>query len=365
MSDAQHRALERAWLADPTDLDATDRLLVELRRRGDVADPVRHLSAQSDAPWARLLQASLPIERRWPGPPASGRRLHVLGRRGAEHHVARLDVFEDGAIDLGGFVDRALLEEQLRGASTRPAVLTRVPAGEVLHLLDLGRAVVMEPAWSATPADVGVAVDAVLGLLRDPRHPLLDLGGEPTHVVDGERRPKLDPSDAAGVRRTPHLVLRGVALPLLRRSAGGRTLCPWIVYEDERSQLGLDGPLVPIDELGDLVWQGDELGTRARDGERLVLPGLGSFMAAGAAFGLDPRDRVVEARDVPDTLFGRPGVVERCRQVWLELLEAEADDEPADEVEQLRNALRTAYLAVPAHLRERLPAELRAEVPPA
>ncbi len=130
------------------------------------------------------------------------------------------------------------------------------------------------------------------------------------------------------------------------------------------SQLEAARPLLPIDEMGDVVVQGTEWSTDARSGDRLELPGLGSFVVgAGSSFGIETRHRAVEARDLPEAMRGA-GVVERCRHDWFALDTARRRSRPDAEVEALRQTLRVAYLAVPTHLRVRLPAAIAAEVPP-
>lgn len=358
MTDDLLRHLERSWRLDLEDTLALDAYLDALRRAG--LDPVESLAAAAgEAPFAGLLRASLPIVRSGPNGEAFGRRLTLFVWNGT-HFVTKVDVFADGLIDAWGSVDRALFAIKLSEdvGSLGPPVVTAAPEGARFSIHNLGGAVVADGTWLAKPADVIRAVDLILRALSVAGAPLLDMEGTDTEEVDGVRTSKLPLSSGRPYRRTARgEVVRGETLPvLLREGSGGWALSSWIIYEDGLSQLGARGALLPVAEAG-ARFQSGEATTRMEEGETLTLPGLGHLRAAGPAMWyVESAARVAEALDTLETLSGRTGADERCREAFDEYERQEElprDESGAEnpELTAARERLRAAYEAVPEHLR--------------
>lgn len=222
--DTALRQLERAWQASPYDDGALERLLAELRRTG--LDPVERLAALSQAPWAYVLRASLPVLRRDApgGAPVLGRRLWVVVPDGPVFALAPVDVFADGLIDCRGVVDRARLARRLSGQD-HPPILTEVPYCHDLYIHSLARGYVFAAAeWWTRRDDVARAADLVVRALG-----AASPGVKPTSVRPHPYR------RAAGGE-----LIEGRALPLLARDGGIVDLVWWVIYADGTSQLAPD-----------------------------------------------------------------------------------------------------------------------------
>lgn len=359
--DSALRQLERAWQAAPDDEGALDRLLAELRR-GDL-DPVERLAALSDAPWAHVMRASLPILRRDEpdGRAVSGRRLRVIVHNGAYFHT-NADVFADGLIDCWGAVDRALFARKLSDdcGDVGPPIVTEVPGGADVSTHGLGSVHVFgAPSWIAARADVLRAAMLVVRALAEPGRPLVDMQGSATELRGGVRHAKRGLLRARPYRRGQDgAAIEGEELPLFVLEDGPATLARWVLYADGSSRVVGDpwdpSPLQPFEAVAARV--GRDLTTEVPAHTVLSLPGVGCFqLGPGPRFHVEPGERVREARDLLAQLRGEPGAGARCRAAFTayEREEARPETDPgrAAALAAARDVLRQAYEAVPEHTR--------------
>jgi hypothetical protein len=86
-----------------------------------------------------------------------------------------------------------------------------------------------------------------------------------------------------------------------------------------------------------------EITTHAEDGDRLDISGLGVVTVDSGSWGIDPDERVREARNELDILNGGEGAIRRCVEAFKSYT--------ADPSDQRLQIVRMAYAAVPVHLR--------------
>jgi hypothetical protein len=114
------------------------------------------------------------------------------------------------------------------------------------------------------------------------------------------------------------------------------------VFADGLLRIGPDGDLFPLEMLPSRYAEG-EISNQAPAGSLVRLPGLGEFRPTGVFGRIAVRDRIGEIHDLLNKLNGGSGVVRHCAQFFEEYMR-----EPTS---QMKDALRSAYEAVPEHLR--------------
>jgi hypothetical protein len=165
-----------------------------------------------------------------------------------------------------------------------------------------------------------------------------------TELRGKSRYAKLGLADEKPFRRTANGVeVLANALPVIVPAGDELQLSHWFVYADGLTQFVYNGELLPFDEAASLPRDGT-VTTSAADGSWITIEGLGRFKAEDGDWGIDPSERIREARDELAILQGQAGTRERC------LAAHEVYEQDPSDVN--RTALRLAYEAVPMHLRK-------------
>jgi len=255
-------------------------------------------------------------------------------------HLTTVDVYEDGAIDCWGFVDRALFQGKLQSNWVAPAP----KAGQHLSVFNFGSTGVEDGAWVQTRQSIGREVDTTIRALNPQMRDLLDMHGSDTEVRDKVRYAKLGFSDKKSYRRdeASTVDILGDSVPVLRVVEGVFELTRLVVYADGVCQLRSDDKLFPVQDVPSLYETG-RICNNAPSGSRILLPGLGAFRTT-ADFGfVSVHDRIGEIYDKLNELNGRPSVITTCAKLFEKY-----QQEPS---QQAKEQLREAYEAVPHHLR--------------
>jgi hypothetical protein len=282
---------------------------------------------------------SWPIVRSRPVGRTYGRSISLFISNGPCHLIT-VDVYEDGAIDCWGFVDRALFQGKLQSNWVVPAP----KGGQSLSVFNFGYTGVDCGAWVQTPQSIAREVDSTIRNLNPAMRDLLDMNGSDTELRGKVKYAKLGLSDQKPLRRgeTAAADILGASVPVLRVVEGAYELTRVVVFADGLCRIGSEEELIPVQEIPAL-YEADQICNAAPSGTRILLPGLGDFRATQDFGFVSVHDRVREIDDTLNQLNGRPGVVITCAR----LFEA-YEREPSNEAKE---RLREAYEAVPAHLR--------------
>jgi hypothetical protein len=258
-------------------------------------------------------------------------------------HLDTLEVYEDGSINCWGMVDLRLFRRKLRAGwvSTRPA-----SKAQEISVFEFGRARFQGARWERTARDLDHAVVTALRQLRPPGGRRVDMKGSETRRVGGLPMAKLGISFSSRNRfrvdaRTGRMI-QGDSSAVLRVLPKGFELTRLVVYRDGRLQLGEDPALIRLSQLGDLFAQG-VIANRAPQGSRVVVPGLGSFVAAADFGRLTPQDRILELEDKLREMRGRLSIVILVRRAFRGYQRRPTA--------KRKERLRELYERVPTHMR--------------
>jgi hypothetical protein len=249
-----------------------------------------------------------------------------------------LDAYADGAVDCWGLVDLPLFRRKV----AEGWVVARPPVGSQVSFHNLGRCQVAAAEWTATPADLVAHVEAAVRELNAGRGGLIDLQGEETELRGQVRYSKLGLADDRAYRVDGGTAVIGSELPVFQVERDDYRLTHWFIYADGLAQIGYGTDLAQLKE-GLLQFDEGRLTTSVPDGAWVIIDGLGRFQVGAGSWFVDRHERVREAVDLIDKLNGRPDAVLRCR-----MAHEAYEDNPSEE---MREALRQAYEAVPVHLR--------------
>ncbi len=255
-------------------------------------------------------------------------------------HLTTVDVYQDGAIDCWGFVDRDLFRVKLQSRWVVPAP----KADQNLSVFNFGFTGVREGQWIQTCTSIAHEVESVVQALNPKLHGLLDMQGSDTEERGKVRYAKLGLFGKKTYRKdtTGTADILGDSVPILRVAGDAFELTRLVVYADGVCQLGSDEKLVPIDSLPSL-YDGGKICNTASCGSRIVLPGLGEFSTTTDFGCVSVHDRIGELHDKLNELNGKASIVTTCAKLF-ERYEQEHSLEA-------KEALREAYEAVPEHLR--------------
>lgn len=278
---------------------------------------------------ARVITAGAPGDRAY-----RGRALPAMIRN-MNHYLVTVDVYDDGAIDAWGFVDRAMFDAKLSRW-----VVTSAPDGALVSAHHLCAMKVRRARWRHTVDSLRRDVDEALASLARPGEAPLDLGGSDTEARNNSRYAKMGLSNRRPVRVSDDgASVRGAWVWVLLRAGDGALLTRWFAFADGSARIG-DGAPRSFDESVDEVR--DRGLRRLRAGARVTLDDLGDAeVELVDAVSVD--DKVTELRDELAALRGEPGVHARAHaalKAWRD-----ARDEATYE------ALHAAYHAVPEHQR--------------
>ena len=265
-----------------------------------------------------------PITRTQPLPPCEGIAIPCFIRN-MEYHLTTLDVYTDGAIDVSGFVDRALFDGKVR----QRWGVGSAPDGAIIRLYNLGRFTAAHGDWMRD--DLRPEVDAYL----QGRSNLLDMQGVAWEQRGNVRYAKMMLGDGRPVRH-PQIPAERVSVFHMQR------LTSIFVFADGQARIGTDGELLTLDELP-RMFQSGELQTEVADGTRIRIDDLGSVVCEGGIWPTRPFELMAEILDVQRRLSGEPSVVAQCAarfEAWQ-----------MDPSRENLTRLKAAYEAVPKHLR--------------
>jgi len=260
--------------------------------------------------------------------------------RNVQHHFTTVDAYSDGAINAWGFLDRPLFRAKVRTGW----VATAPPAGATLSAYDLGSATVAEGTWPLTPDDILDRVEEAIRELNPEGRDLLDMQGSNIELRGNVKYAKL-----GYTFKRPYvpgnIMLFGERTLIFRRTAKGFLLDNWFVFNDGSSRIGTTEPLVDLQDVMLRTFSG-ELSTTVPDGALIELGDLGSFRVGGGRWLVDMAERRREMLDLLAQTRGSPSSRQVCGDAFKSFLQAPTEEN--------RERLRTAYEAVPAHLRRLL-----------
>jgi hypothetical protein len=260
-----------------------------------------------------------------------------------DFHLTTVNAFADGSIGIWGTVDRGIFRRKFseRWVWMAPSADTH------LHIHGLGSLTLRLPEWRFSNDAILDLVDTAIGRENPNMTDLVDLAGEETEPIPGAhakaRRYKLPLRGQNPVRMTADgACLMAAAFPVVMTGRPLKRITKWFVFADGMTRFGPDGPLIHLDEATEKFSMG-EITTHAEDGDRLDISGLGVVTVDSGSWGIDPDERVREARNELDILNGGEGAIRRCVEAFKSYT--------ADPSDQRLQIVRMAYAAVPVHLR--------------
>ena len=256
------------------------------------------------------------------------------------HHLTTIDVYEDGAIDCWGFVDRELFREKVESGW----VVSQPPVDSNISIFNLGVADVAAAEWSIRPAMIVEAVESAIQILNPTSQNLLDMEGDSSEMRDGLRYAKLGLADKKPYRLSEENSERilGSELPVFRRTEDGFLFAHLFVYADGLIEVTGDTDLQPIAELSNRFSDGD-LSLSVPDGSWISLPPYGKFKTTGGHWNIKAEERLKEAADELEQLRGGDGSIRTCIAAHQAFQE--------NSTEKNKKILKETYEAVPEHLR--------------
>lgn len=279
-----------------------------------------------------------PIRRTRPAGVRDGFAIPIFIRN-LQYHLTSVDAYSDGAIDVWGFVDRALFEGKLRAGWVWP----QPPDGGTISVSNLGSCICQDGDWFRDKSDMRETVHEAIRLNNPSMVHLLDMGGSETEMRDNVPTRKLGLSDRVPVRRCADgSTVPGRELPVFAPVGGKCTLTRAFVFADGTAQIGAIGTLTTVDAVFKNIDSG-KLTTTIPNGTRLEVEGLGSFTPQEGCWPVKAPERVKEIQDLMAQLAGKPSTIVLCVKALQQY-----ESEPSD---ANRQRLREKYEAVPEHLR--------------
>jgi len=218
-----------------------------------------------------------------------------------EYHLTTVDAYSDGAIDVGGFVDRLLFEEKLRSGSVRP----QPPDGATISTYNLGSCVCQGGAWFRDKTEIRDTVREAIRLNNPTMIQLLDMGSD-TLLHDKLSAAKPGLAEKYPVRRSADgSTVPGREVPIFAVAGGKHILTRAFVFADGTARIGAVGPLTTVDGVFKDIESG-KLTTTIPDGVRLDVEGLGSFTAQNGSWPVKALERIKELRDLVAQISGKP-----------------------------------------------------------
>ena len=255
------------------------------------------------------------------------------------HHYATIKAFDDGAIDVWGFLDLELFDKKLQTGW----VSMSPPNDSRLSIFNLGMVTVSNGEWTGSVCEVR---DLVWGIVRDfdpTLENVVDMEGADTRTKGKVRYAKMGLSDSCPYRTDEQgEKILGQELPLFERDGQDYILRHWFIYSDETSRVGFDGELVSFEKTCDEIENGS-LVTSAAEANWINIPTIGRIVANEGSWFVSTDQRILEARDILNKLQGGDGAIERCLTAFRQY-----EDSPNSEN---KTALKSAYESVPDHLK--------------
>jgi hypothetical protein len=282
-----------------------------------------------------------PVVRSKPPSKAYGRSISLFINN-VQCHLTTVDVYEDGAINCWGFVDRELFKSKVQARWVVP----RPKVGQNLSVHNFGFTGMADGCWLHSPESIVAKVESILRMLNPDMLNLVDMQGSATELRGKVHYAKMGLTDKKPWRLeavSQHQILAD-SVPILRRLNHelGFELTKLFAYADGLVQLGTSGPPFGVADL-DAMFGSGEIANTVEANTLVALPGLGHFRTTQRFGGVSNHDRFAEVNDMIDVLQGRPSLLTRCRGAL-----ASYKQEPSA---QAKEALRSAYQAVPTHLR--------------
>lgn len=255
-----------------------------------------------------------------------------------------LQVYADGLVSCWEMVDLPLFREKLQSGW----VVSSVPDGEQLSVHELGSWTIERGRWTLDAEGLYNRVHDLIRELNPRMENLHDCHGRTTEKIGGASVVILDTPREQPVRHSSPgrsaKRIKGNHIPVFVRSGESLYLADLRVFADGVIELGrLPKPeTLDLKQLNEAVDQG-RIVSSAPAGTQLEIHLLGSFTVAEEQWSGEIHEIVRSIPDLIDAANGRPDSVERCRAAYRAYL--------ADPTEALREALRSAYNAVPAHHR--------------
>ena len=262
---------------------------------------------------------------------------------GGSYFFINLEVYADGLVNCWEFVDFPLFQEKLRIGWVK----TRVPDGKEISVHGLGAWTIAGGSWEL---DSNALLERVKALVQE-----LNPRMENLHDCHGRTSEKIgNVMFAIAQAIVEHPVRLTEPGPFAKRIKGDNIS---IFVRDARWYLAdlrafADGAIelgrIPVPETLDLerlrqaVEQG-RVASSVPNGTRVEIHELGSFVAAEEQWSANIDDLLREVPDLIESANGRPDSIKRCRATYEDYLE--------NPTEALRDELRIAYEAIPAHNR--------------
>jgi hypothetical protein len=282
---------------------------------------------------------SWPIVRSKRGGKTRGRSISLFVNN-LQCHLTTVDVYEDGSINCWGFVDRALFRAKLDARWVVPGPAKDQP----LSVFHFDAVHVNDGKWFQTRSTIMEEVDATIRSLNPGMEGLIDMLGSDIELRGKVRTAKMGLSDKKAYRIADGAdeEILGDNVSVLRLTDRGLELTRLFVFADGLLRIGPDGDLFPLEMLPSRYAEG-EISNQAPTRSQVYLPGLGEFRPNSVFGRISVPDRIGEIHDMLDKLNGGSGVVWQCAQRYEQYIRA-----PTSEA---KDALRSAYEAVPDHLR--------------
>ncbi len=256
-----------------------------------------------------------------------------------QYHLTALEAYSDGAIDIWGFLDIDLFRKKLQTGWVWP----NPPDGECISVHNLGGWTSCDGQWTETIDSMHSKVIGAIQELNPQKHNLLNMEGSDTELRGKVRYAKLGLSDHQPCRRTDdEALVIGREVPVFEVGDGKFTLTRLVIFSDSLCRVGYHGSLQHLDVVVEMFSDG-RLATSAPDGCRIIIEGLGSSVCNKGSWYVQPSERVREIQALLNELNGANDSVKECM-----IRKRAYKEEPT---EANRQALRSAYLAVPEHRR--------------
>lgn len=259
--------------------------------------------------------------------------------RNMQYHLTTLDAYSDGAVDIWGFLDLDLFRKKLKTGWVWPDP----PNGEQISVHNMGSWTSCDGQWVETIDSMHRKVVEAVTELNPQKQNLLNMGGTDTEMRGKVRYAKFGLSDRQPCRRTDNeQLLMGREVPIFEIIDQEYSLTRLFVFADGLCRIGFNGALQHLDVVVEMFSNG-ALATSAPDGCRIRVEGLGSSLCSSGYWHVQPEERVREIRALHKELNGANDPVREC------MLRKRTYREQPSEANLL--ALRSAYFAVPEHLR--------------
>jgi hypothetical protein len=268
---------------------------------------------------------------------AYGRSISVLINN-MQCHLSTVEVYEDGAIDCWGFVDRELFQAKLDAHW----VVAAPQATQSITVANFGTTGTAQGRWHQSAQGIADEVNATMRALNPKMQNLIEPGG--LAKLRAKVRYALAGSSTRRAFRKvePDEEVLADSVPVLRAHEGMFELTRLMIYADGFIQVGPEGELLPIEQLSS-VFAARKIANRAPVNAQIRLPGLGEFRSRNEFGDVSVHDRIGEIHDKLRVLRGEPSVIDVCVQRFADYAE--------DVSPEAKRALREAYNAVPHHLR--------------